>query len=83
MTRPTLNDLSVEHVRSDEFGRIYEVRSWLTRGRCATVYVHAWADGAESVSVAPFLIPSYMQGITDALILAAYRRHVADASERV
>lgn len=35
---PTFNDLSVYRQQSDDLLEVFEVRSWLTRGRCATVY---------------------------------------------
>lgn len=64
MTAPTVEDLTV--CRRDS--EILEVSSWLTRGRCATVYMFAFTD---RIAVQEFLIPSYMQGITQALILEA------------
>lgn len=71
MTVPTLEDLSV--CRRD--AEVFEVSSWLTRGRCATVYKFAFS---ERMSVRPFLIPSYMQGITTGLILGAVESFLAN-----
>lgn len=67
---PTIDDLSV-HRRDAE---ILEVSSWLTRGRCATVFKFSFS---ENLSVQPFLVPSYMQGITTELILEAARKFLA------
>lgn len=66
---PTLEDLTVS--RRD--GEVLEVSSWLTRGRCATVYKFSFS---ENYSVQPFLIGSYMQGITTGLILKAVKEFV-------
>lgn len=47
----------------------FEVFSYLTRGRCATVYMFDFAKGRKSI--VPFLIPAYMQGITNEMISKA------------
>ncbi|HYD61936.1 MAG TPA: hypothetical protein VEC35_16340 [Noviherbaspirillum sp.] len=66
MSAPTIDDLDV--YRKD--AEVLEVQSWLTRGRCATVYMFSFSAQPR---VAPFLIPSYMQGITEPLILEAVK----------
>ena len=67
MSKPTANDLSV--YRRD--AEVFEVHSWITRGRCATVYKFAFS---EHMSVQAFMIPRYMQGITTELVLEAVSR---------
>lgn len=74
MTSPVLSDLSVSAGGSDQHLDYYTVSSWLTRGRCAEVAVSR--SDPERVHVHPFLIPSYMQGITDGLIREAIRAAV-------
>ena len=69
MTSPALDDLSVCGRGSDDCLDHYTVSSWLTRGRCAEVAVSR-SDPAR-FHIRPFLIPSYMQGITDGLIRKA------------
>lgn len=65
----TLNDLTVYRRRADfDSPEVFEVSSWLTRGRCATVYKSKCTN---AMTIQPFLIPSYMQGITDALLREA------------
>lgn len=77
---PTVDDLSVYDItREDDSMKTYEVRSGLTRGRCATIYAGRTSD---YLHIAPFLIPSYMQGITEGLILEAYRKHLAAGAQR-
>jgi len=66
---PTIDDLRV--FRRDQ--EVFEVYSGLTRGRCATVYKFSFS---KNYSIQPFLIPSYMQGITNSLILDAVIRFV-------
>jgi hypothetical protein len=66
---PTIEDLTV--TRRD--AEVLEVSSWLTRGRCATVYKFSFST---NYSVKPFLIRSYMQGISTALILDAVHAYV-------
>ena len=65
-----VTDLSV--FRRD--GETIEVSSGRTRGRCATVY--QFGSGGK-LHVVPFLIPSYMQGITAGEILAAAQAFLA------
>lgn len=72
---PTIEDLTVS--RRD--AEILEVSSWLTRGRCATVYKFSFS---ENLSVQPFLIPSYMQGISTGLILEAAKKFIAEEAAR-
>ena len=74
MDRPTLDDLSVSADGSDKDLDHYTVSSWLTRGRCAEVAVSR--NDPSRIHVRPFLIPSYMQGITESLIVAAVRAHI-------
>ena len=64
MTSPDLSDLTVFVDGSDQHLDYYTVFSGLTRGRCAEVAVSR--SNPERFHVRPFLIPSYMQGITDA-----------------
>ncbi|NKA72548.1 hypothetical protein BL241_03575 [Ralstonia solanacearum] len=64
MTTPTPDDLAV--YRRDP--QTLEVFSHLTRGRCATVI---FVKFSSHPSILPFLIPSYMQGITVDLIREA------------
>lgn len=61
MATPTTDDLAV--YRRDH--RTLEVFSHLTRGRCSTVFFFEFSSHP---SIVPFLIPSYMQGITTELI---------------
>jgi hypothetical protein len=70
MPAPTLDDLTVSRRDAETL----KVSSWLTSGRCATVFKFSFSS---RYGVQPFLIPSYMQGITHALILAAVERFVA------
>ena len=74
MTSPALDDLSVCGRGSDDCLHYYTVSSWLTRGRCAEVAVSR-SDPAR-FHIRPFLIPSYMQGITDGLIREAIRAFI-------
>ena len=69
MTSPALDDLSVCGRGSDDCLDYYTVSSWLTRGRCAEVAVSR--SDPTRFHIRPFLIPSYMQGITDGLIREA------------
>ncbi len=69
MTSPALDDLSVCGCGADEHLDYYTVSSWLTRGRCAEVGVSR--SNPARFHIRPFLIPSYMQGITDGLIREA------------
>ena len=69
MTSPALDDLSVCGRGSDDCLDHYTVSSWLTRGRCAEVAVSR--SDPTRFHIRPFLIPSYMQGITDGLIREA------------
>lgn len=69
MTSPTPGDLAV--YRRDP--QALEVFSHLTRGRCATVFFFKFSSHP---SIVPFLIPSYMQGITVELILEAVQRYL-------
>ena len=69
MTSPALDDLSVCGRGSDDCLDHYTVSSWLTRGRCAEVAVSR--SDPTRFPIRPFLIPSYMQGITDGLIREA------------
>lgn len=69
MTSPALDDLSVCGRGSDDCLDHYTVPSWLTRGRCAEVAVSR--SDPTRFHIRPFLIPSYMQGITDGLIREA------------
>ncbi len=61
-TMPSVTDLAVYRAGPDTLS----VSSHLTRGRCATVYMFGIVPGHRQI--VPFLIPSYMQGITTALI---------------
>ncbi|WP_137884753.1 hypothetical protein [Ralstonia sp. 3PA37C10] len=69
MTTPTPGDLAV--YRRDP--QTLEVFSHLTRGRCATVFFFKFSSHP---SIVPFLIPSYMQGITVELIREAVQRYL-------
>lgn len=69
MTSPALDDLSVCGRGLDDCLDHYTVSSWLTRGRCAEVAVSR--SDPTRFHIRPFLIPSYMQGITDGLIREA------------
>lgn len=82
MSSPALDDLSVYRDRPGLYSEHYDyytVHSWLTRGRCAEVTVSR--SNPESISVRPFLIPSYMQGITDSLIRQAVRVFIHSQQE--
>jgi len=70
MYKPTIDDLFV--YRRD--AEILVVSSWLTRGCCATVYKFDFSD---NYNIVPYLIPSYMQGISDELMGEAVRRFIA------
>lgn len=74
MTSPDLSDLTVFADGSDQHLDYYTVFSGLTRGRCAEVAVSR--SNPECFHVLPFLIPSYMQGITDGLIREAIRSFI-------
>lgn len=74
MTSPDLSDLTVFADGSDQHLDYYTVFSGLTRGRCAEVAVSR--SNPECFHVLPFLIPSYMQGITDGLICEAIRSFI-------
>ena len=74
MTPPALSDLTVFADGSDQHLDYYTVFSGLTRGRCAEVAVSR--SNPERFHVRPFLIPSYMQGITDGLICEAIRSFI-------
>ena len=74
MTSPALDDLSVCGRGSDDCLDHYTVSSWLTRGRCAEVAVSR--SDPTRFHIRPFLIPSYMQGITDGLIREAIRAFI-------
>ena len=74
MTSPALDDLSVCGRGSDDCLDHYTVSSWLTRGRCAEVAVSR--SDPTRFHIRPFLIPSYMQGITDGLICEAIRSFI-------
>lgn len=74
MTSPDLSDLTVFADGSDQHLDYYTVFSGLTRGRCAKVAVSR--SNPERFHVRPFLIPSYMQGITDGLIREAIRAFI-------
>ena len=80
MASPALTDLSVYSSSADAHLDYYEVHSWLTRGRCAEVAVSR-AD-PERVHVRPFLIPSYMQGITSSLIVEAVKDFIGKKEQR-
>lgn len=67
MVTPTTGDLAIN--RMDH--QTLKVFSHLTRGRCATVYFFKFNSHP---SIVPFLIPSYMQGITVELIRAAVQQ---------
>lgn len=82
MNSPALDDLSVCRDRSGLYSEHYDyytVYSWLTRGRCAEVTV--LRSNPEHMSVRPFLITSYMQGITDGLIRQAVRAFIQSQRE--
>lgn len=82
MSQPTISDLNVRHRDSEDLLECYEVSSWLTRGHCATVYVSR--SDPRRIHVSPFLIPSYMQGITTPLIceaVQAFREQRAKQAE--
>jgi hypothetical protein len=68
-TGASVSDLTV--MRRD--AEILEVSSSHTRGRCATVYKFSFS---ENYSIQPFLIPSYMQGITTEMIRQAVHTFV-------
>ena len=74
MTSPDLSDLTVFADGSDQHLDYYTVFSGLTRGRCAEGAVSR--SNPERFHVRPFLIPSYMQGITDGLICEAIRSFI-------
>ena len=74
MTSPDLSDLTIFADGSDQHLDYYTVFSGLTRGRCAEVAVSR--SNPERFHVRPFLIPSYMQGITDGLICEAIRSFI-------
>ena len=74
MTSPDLSDLTVFADGSDQHLDYYTVFSGLTRGRCAEVAVSR--SNPERFHVRHFLIPSYMQGITDGLICEAIRSFI-------
>ena len=75
--RPTIKDLTVMR----DSAEMLEISSHLTRGRCATVYMFGVIPGHRQI--APFLIPSYMQGITLELIGEAVDAFLAaEASQR-
>ena len=74
MTSPDLSDLTIFADGSDQHLDYYTVFSGLTRGRCAEVAVSR--SNPECFHVLPFLIPSYMQGITDGLIREAIRAFI-------
>ena len=76
MPSPTLDDLTVRRCDPETL----EVASWLTRGRCATVFQF---KSTRQLHVLPFLIPSYMQGITTALIFEAVNGFLAAESASV
>ncbi|MCK4120418.1 hypothetical protein ACI2UK_24390 [Ralstonia nicotianae] len=61
MTKPTIEDLRVSRWDASTL----DVSSDLTGGVCATVF---FADNPPRPLIVPFLIPSYMQGITPELI---------------
>lgn len=69
MSQPTISDLDVRLKESDDLLDCYEVSSWLTRGHCASVYVSR--SDPRRMHASPFLVPSYMQGITTMLICEA------------
>lgn len=82
MSAPALDDLSVYRDRSGSYSEHYDyytVYSWITRGRCAEVTVSR--SNPENISVRPFLIPSYMQGITDGLIREAVKAFIQTHQE--
>lgn len=82
MSHPTISDLDVRHRDSEDLLECYEVSSGLTRGHCATVYVSR--SDPRRIHVSPFLIPSYMQGITTTLIceaVQAFREQRAKQAE--
>lgn len=74
MNTPTLKDLDVYYRHSDKHLDYYDVHSWLTRGRCATVTISR--SDPSRTSVHPFLISKYMQGISDALVHEAVRNFI-------
>ena len=77
MSSPTLDDLSVFRDRSGSYSEHYDyytVYSGLTRGRCAEV--SASRSDPANISIRPFLIPSYMQGITNNLIREAVKAFI-------
>ena len=63
------DDLSVYRRHKDDLLDHLEVWSYLTRGRCADVAVSL--SDAGRMHIRPFLLQSYMQGITDAMIREA------------
>lgn len=66
---PTIDDLTVCRKKMPyDTPEVFEVSSWLTRGYCATV---SKSNVTGTMTVRPFLIPSYMQGITDSLLRSA------------
>ncbi len=69
MATPTTADLAV--YRRDH--QTLEVFSHLTRGRCSTVFFFFF-EFSSHPSIVPFLIPSYMQGITTELIRDAVQQ---------
>lgn len=80
MNSPALADLSVYRGGADAGLDYYEVHSWLTRGRCAEVAVSRC--DAQRVHVRPFLIPSYMQGISHGLIVDAVKDFIEKKGQR-
>lgn len=72
---PSIDDLLVARKSAE----VFEVSSWITRGRCATVYKFAFG---KKFSVSPFLIKSYMGGITTELIVDAVEAFLAKEQER-
>ena len=72
---PSIDDLLVARKSAE----VFEVSSWITRGRCATVYKFAFS---KNFSVSPFLIKSYMGGITTELIVDAVEAFLAKEQER-
>lgn len=78
---PAIDDLSVyrSHSQSGYEGDFLTVYSHLTSGRCAEVCRFA---GSDNWHIRPFLIPSYMQGITTELIREAVEKFVAAEQDK-
>lgn len=76
-----IDDLSVyrSHSQSGYKGDFLTVYSHLTRGRCAEACRFA---GSDHWHIRPFLIPSYMQGITTKLIREAEEKFIVAEQDK-